>query len=721
MTVINYATFSNCASATKITLSNNVVSIGGFAFSGCSLVDQFNSDTTGSLIIPTSCKSIDAYAFQELGLMTDLVVPDTVESIGVGAFRGCNSLINVTLPFVGNGQSATGNNAVFGFIFDNDSSSGSHKTSDNYLFGGKVITNQGPNSYGFYIPTTIRNITITKQTAIPNYAFQNCDLIATITIPNSVTSIGKYAFYNCSNLKRLNSNVDGVFNIPASVTEINIYTFYNCTSVEKVTLSNNVTLIDVYAFSGCSFVKQFNSNVDGNLITPTSCVAIGDYAFQGLGLMTDLVVSDATESIGDSAFKDCNSLVNVTLPFVGKSLTATKNDAVFGIIFGYNSNSGSHKTSDNATASGRVITNQGPNSYGFYIPTTIRNVTITVQTAIPNYAFQNCDLIETITIPNSTTSIGNYAFQNCLATVNQTYVPKVSSIWDGSVAAGFHGGDGTEENPYVIFDGAELAYFAEQVNGGNTFEGEYIVLSSDLLLNNRNFVAIGLSDHPFLGHFSGNGHLIKNANLTSTNAQYVGIFGYCDGTIERVGFKNIAINSTVNDSGEHYAAPIAYLGENGVVSDCYSDGTITMSGSCNYQFAGGLVGYAKGTIMNSYSLCKVSVTSNSLFAYAGGLVGCLENGTIDSCFATGNVTAKGANTVYSRNGGIVGHNIDGNVTNCYRSSSQVLTRNGESGANNTEGSSISLDSSNVKQYIEAFGWDLEIWNFDNGWPRLIVK
>ena len=106
-------------------------------------------------------------------------------------------------------------------------------------------------------------------------------------------------------------------------------------------------------------------------------------------------------------------------------------------------------------------------------------------------------------------------------------------------------------------------------------------------------------------------------------------------------------------------------------------------------------------------------------AYAGGFVGYLKDGSIANCFATGNVSAKGATSNYSRNGGFVGFNDNGTMNNCYRSSSQTLTRYGTSGsAYNEEGTSTSFNSLNGNEIIELLGWSSDVWDGSKDFPTL---
>ena len=699
---ISQNTFENCFMLEKVTIPATVTSIGNYAFNSCTQLAEINLadgsmlETIGNnafsgcvmvpeITIPATVTSIGEYAFQNLSLITKVVVPDSVMSIGVGAFKGCNSIEEITLPFVGRTATETeGGFAVFGHIFGYTTNSTS----------GTVY--QGTYYYGYcyyYIPQTIRKVTITVQTAIPANAFTNCDFIEHITIPKTVTSIGEYAFQNCKALATLNSDETGVFNLPELITNIPKSAFESCIMMESVTIPAMVTSIGNNAFSGCVMVTE--------ITIPETVTSIGEYAFQNLSLITKVVVPDSVMSIGVGAFKGCNSIEEITLPFVGRTATETEGGfAVFGHIFGYTTNS----------TSGTVYQTTYYNRYYYYyIPQTIRKVTITVQTAIPEYAFRNCDFIESITIPETVTSIGNDAFQNCKATVSQTYVPTLS-YWNGTDVSSSLKGKGTQSSPYQINNAADFAYFANAVNAGTNYDGKYIVLNINLSLNGKNWTPIGTKTNPFAGNFNGNNKKISGLSVTG-NTVYAGLFGYVTGTVKNLGIASGTISATAS-SGITYAGPlVAYL--KGSVENCYSWATVS-AGATDFIYAGGLVGYIDntGSVTNSYASGTVNVSSSNGFAYAGGLAA-LNKGTIQNTLAFGNVTAKGSSSTSSRNGGFVASN-DGTTTNCYRCETQVLTNYTTVGsASCVEGISNSFDE--LINYAKT-NWDSDIWSFELRYP-----
>ena len=120
------------------------------------------------------------------------------------------------------------------------------------------------------------------------------------------------------------------------------------------------------------------------------------------------------------------------------------------------------------------------------------------------------------------------------------------------------------------------------------------------------------------------------------------------------------------------------------------------------MYVGGFIGYSNGTISCCYSSCTVIANSTNVMAYAGGFVGYVNSGSISHCFASGNVTAKGANETYSRNGGFAGYRSSGaTVENCFKSSSQVLTR-----YVSTESEYCTIgDTKDIDELYESIGWD----------------
>ena len=427
-TIGDYA-FADCVSIPELQLPTTVTSIGNYALSGCISIAKINSETDGELNLPVSVKTIDNYAFEGLAGITKVNVPDSVTTMGYGIFRDCTSIEEMTIPFIPT------------FSLD-------------HLFYG------GENNSNSHVPTSLKKVTISNQTAIKNYSFRNCKYIEEINIPENVTSIGSSAFSGCSALLRLNSTIDGVFNIPEGVTEIKQYTFKDCDEMTKVTIPEGVTSIAAYAFnscaqlvdvefdteckletigdyafadcvsipelqlpttvtsignyalSGCISLAKINSDVEGEMILPNKVTTIGQYAFQNLALITKVVVPDSVTSIGLGAFKGCNAIEDLTIPFVGETLK-TKEDTYqypLGYIFGTVSYEGATGVTQYFVGdqAGRLTT------VTYYIPDSLRKVTV-LNGNISSGAFDDCGYLTEITIPTDTAYIGAYAFYNCIA------------------------------------------------------------------------------------------------------------------------------------------------------------------------------------------------------------------------------------------------------------------------------------------------------------------
>jgi hypothetical protein len=148
-------------------------------------------------------------------------------------------------------------------------------------------------------------------TTIPNHVFSSYALSATLTgiiIPDSIKSIGDYAFYYCTNLASVN--------IPNGVTSIRIHTFEGCTSLASITMPNSVTSIMEFAFSKCSSLT--------NLTIPNSVTSISGSAFYNCSSLKSIAIPDSVTYIGIGAFFNCSDLTNVT---ISNSITNIENRA----------------------------------------------------------------------------------------------------------------------------------------------------------------------------------------------------------------------------------------------------------------------------------------------------------------------------------------------------------------------------------------------------------
>jgi hypothetical protein len=307
VTTIGSAAFGNCSGFTgTLNIPNSVTSIGSDAFSRCS--------GFSSVVIPTSITTIVAWTFSECHGLTSVNIPHSVTSIGNSAFENCSGLASVTIP---NSVKSIGERA-------------------------------------FYDCDELLSITIpTSVTSIGEKAFQLCNKLTMVTIPHSVTSIGISIFGRCSGLTSIhvdagNSNYSSVagvlfsksqdtlwqypggktgsYSIPNSVTIIGDYAFYDCTNLTSVTIPSSVTTIAKNAFMACS-------GLTGTFTIPDSVRTIGESAFSGCDGLNALIIENSVRSIAKNAFAACRNLTDIRVKWTTASAipSVTGKDVFYGL------------------------------------------------------------------------------------------------------------------------------------------------------------------------------------------------------------------------------------------------------------------------------------------------------------------------------------------------------------------------------------------------------
>ena len=336
--------------------------------------------------------------------------------------------------------------------------------------GGSVIIPDSVKSIGdwaFSSCTNLTSITIPGSViSIGTGAFKKCESLTDVTIPNSVTNIGDDAFCGCENLTR-------VF-IPKSVSNIGCNAFTKCQGLadqkgfvivrsvlydyfgedSSVIIPNGVTSIGDGAFEECESLTS--------ITIPDSVTSIGDLAFEKCTSLTSVTIPNSVKSIGDWAFDGCESLTGITIPDSVTSIgdgafqacegLADQNGFVIihGVLYGYFGE-------DNSVIIPNGVT--GISCGAFNWCTNLTNITIPNSvTEICDHAFSFCNSLTSITIPNSMKSIGDEAFDGCekLTTI---FIPKsVVTIGDGA----FQGCEGlADQNGFVIVRGVLYDYFGE--------------------------------------------------------------------------------------------------------------------------------------------------------------------------------------------------------------------------------------------------------------------
>ena len=220
-------------------------------------------------------------------------------------------------------------------------------------------------------------------------------------------------------------------------------------------------------------------------------------------------------------------------------------------------------------------------------------------------------------------------------------------------------GSGTQEAPYEISSGDDLAYLAAQVNGGTDYAGQYFILTQNIDLNGSEWTPIGKieinetssTQNAFNGIFDGGGFTVSNVAI-SVKTVTAGLFGYVGtgGRVENltVSGLNVTFGTTADDLG--YAGAIAY-NEGAVTSVTVKNLNINAPD----YFAGGVVGYNAGTV----SSCTLTSVTEAKADTVGGIAG-TNVGTVTACLSSASITSEGIENA----GGIVGTNESGTVENC---------------------------------------------------------
>ena len=265
--------------------------------------------------------------------------------------------------------------------------------------------------WAFYGCTNLTGVTIGDAvTTIGTDAFRGCSGLTDVTIGDHVTTIGSGAFAGCSSLTSVT--------IPNSVTVICKEAFKGCSSLTNVSISDNIEVFGYMVFTGCTglqFAEYGNCKYLGNPDNPYLVLlwnvnmkldtyvihndtrVIAAHAFVNCGSMTAITIPDGVVGIGDSAFAYCSGLTGITIP---DSVTNIGHLAFAGC-----SELTSVTIPDSVTSIG---------GYAFHLCISLTDVTLGNNvTSISNDLFHGCSNLVCITIPDSVTYIDEYAFYNC--------------------------------------------------------------------------------------------------------------------------------------------------------------------------------------------------------------------------------------------------------------------------------------------------------------------
>ena len=277
---------------------------------------------------------------------------------------------------------------------------------------------------------SLQSVTIPNSvTSIGDGAFSACESLQSVTIPNSVKSIGDDAFRWCKSLQSVTipnsvkSIGDGAFSaceslqsvtIPNSVTSIGDEAFYLCKSLQSITIPNSVTSIGDGTFRDCESLQS--------ITIPNSVTSIGNRAFIWCKSLQSITIPNSVTKIGDEAFSDCKSLQSVTIP---NSVTSIGDGAFSGCNICFFICNSTYFQNDDVCLFNKdktAIVSRIKDCVNYIIPNSV--------TSIGDEAFGWCKSLQSVTIPNSVKSIGDEAFSGCKSLQSVTIPNSVTSIGD---------------------------------------------------------------------------------------------------------------------------------------------------------------------------------------------------------------------------------------------------------------------------------------------------
>ena len=392
-----------------------------------------NKNYAGEVVIPSTFYDgrtvglLSGGAFLNCVNVTKLTIPTSVYSFGEQVFSGMTSLQELTVPFVGKRIDSTGADAVLGYFFGENNVSGTTETQQYYSSSGsitrnipdslyKVTVNGGVISRGaFYGCIHITDVVLNEGvTEIKDYGFDRSS-ITSMNIPSTVTRIGHYAFNHCADLVSFYASDDKA---NERVMEIGTEILKGCISLQSVSVPIYGYFANLFGSDEYEGTIDVTTSDDVTYYIPSSLqsvTATGGVLMKGAfenAPLTTLSITEDVALINPGALSGMNYIENLTIPYVGVTPDATEinTNTQFGAIFG-RENWASSKT----YAISSFVGISGQSNITYYLPKTLKNVTVTGDYPVFRAGFDDCDQIETITFTEGLSVVPEYFFRKCKA------------------------------------------------------------------------------------------------------------------------------------------------------------------------------------------------------------------------------------------------------------------------------------------------------------------
>ncbi|MCD8306144.1 MAG: leucine-rich repeat domain-containing protein [Prevotella sp.] len=416
-TVTSYGTyiFYNCSSLKSIKIPEGCTSLPNYMFAGCSALETVTLPSTvttygtyefrdctslKSIEIPEGCTSLPNYMFNGCSALENVTLPSTITTYGTYLFQNCTKLASIEIP------SSVTSIGDYAFAYSG------LKT----LTVPSTVTSWG--KYAFAYCDSLKSIEIPEgcTSLTGTYMFANCSSLETATLPSTLTTYGTYMFQNCTSLKSIE--------IPEGCTTLTIYMFDGCTSLETISLPSTLTSVINYSFRNCTSL----TTIICNAVEPPT----GTYS-KAFGSVTGSNVTAYVPATSVSAYKEDDLWSNFNIEALAE-VSLSEGDIIYdeqGLAYEITSTE-----EDNLTVTLlRQSTNDGVTEGDIVVPVSVTaedgnayavtaladsvfyNGTYTsvvfedgiAVTAIPAHAFDGCNSLTRLTIPEGVTSLGDYA------------------------------------------------------------------------------------------------------------------------------------------------------------------------------------------------------------------------------------------------------------------------------------------------------------------------
>ena len=440
---------------------------------GTDVTWEYSEDTNTLTISGSGAMTSYAYGtapwYSYAGKINKVIVSNEITSISAGAFYGFNVLQEITLPFVGGSRAVSktvadsfngwygGSAYLFGYVFGGASKSNTTSTAD-WIYQGQKRDPHGCQD-GYYIPASLRKVTITDAEGISANAFYGCTMIEELNLNDSITAIYDNAFYNLGMINQSSESFvvsgdillkykgsDTNVSIPDGIELIAPRAFESNSTLSSVQFPNTITWVGAYAFYNCTNaivnVPKISGSLtfDSNAFTNTGSVKYLDQSSYSNGndtyyytIDTDgnaIIVGCTTTSVnitlpvtlggypviavGYRGMADCTTLTSVTIP----------NNIVRLDLYAFAGCTGITTATIPATC-------QYVGDYAFTDCTSLTTVVIAEGvTYLGDYCFQDCTSLTEIVVPDSCEYLGKYAFYNCMALESATIGITVPAIYE---------------------------------------------------------------------------------------------------------------------------------------------------------------------------------------------------------------------------------------------------------------------------------------------------